>query len=138
MQKLGVETRPLRILGVGTRATSSWLRDLDLRPTGSWDVAIDLDDGAGAHFHIAIDPDEWGFRFERNGDLSWIRVRTAPMVHMRDDFGLLAITPGLRDLTTLVRAIEGRFQLRFRREHARTHTDLHDRDAMLRSWIASL
>ncbi len=143
MKQFGIETRPRTPIrrDQGTQP-QEWLRQLELSPgTAAWEVTVALDDHAqtpSAHLHIAIEPDEWGFRFERGGELSWIRVRGAPSVYLRDDFGLLGETRTLRELPMMVRALEKRFSFEFRRSDAAVHGDLHDPAGSIGRWVSRL
>jgi hypothetical protein len=115
----------------GALAAGAWLsrRGLMVRPHAPWEVTIALDvvdekapasfpDDVATRFHVAIGSTEWGFYFCHQGCSSWIRVTELPFVHERDDFALLAKVPPLRVLGGLVRALEERHRIRFRREHA--------------------
>ncbi len=140
MKQFRLETRPLPPLGRTLGDPSlDWLRGLELSSGHApWEVTIALADTAHApssHLHIAIESGEWGFRFERGGELSWIRVRGAPMVYLRDDFRLLAETQSLRELPLLVRALETRFSIELRRTHTAVQGDLHDPSGTIERWV---
>src|SRR5258706_11804713 len=112
----------------GPKATAAWLVERGLyAPAGKWRVTIALDDNALAptgHLHLHIESHEWGFRFSRDNQFSWIRVKDLPGVQERDDFELLTLTPALRNISTLVSVIEDRTKLQFRRAHASIRTSL--------------
>jgi hypothetical protein len=143
MKQFGIETRPLpsfrRTLGAHS---SDWLRQLDLTPGNApWEVTIALDDdphSPTSHLHISIESDEWGFRFERGGELSWIRVRAVPSAYLRDDFGLLEYTRSLRELPLLVRTLESHFSIELRRSNAAVHGSLPDPTGAIGRWVAEL
>jgi hypothetical protein len=90
-----------------------------------------------AQINIALDSLEWGFLFTCETGTSWIRVLEAPTVHDKDDFALVDKTPALRNLGTLVRQIEHRFELEFRRTHAAIHTNLANADDKIRAWVVA-
>ena len=138
----GLTPFPARPRPVGPRATAAWLsaRGLYAAPTTTWDVTIGLDNDAKnptAHLHIALDAIEWGFRFEREGKTSWIRVLNVPCVHESDEFELLPKTPHLRNLPSLVRSIEDRFGIWFRRAHANVRTSLPNAEDKIRLWVVA-
>lgn len=138
----GITPLPTRPRPVGPRATAAWLssRGLYASPSSAWDVTVGLDDDArkpSAHLHIALDAIEWGFRFEREGRTSWIRVMNAPCVHECDDFDLLRKTPHLRNLPSLVRYLEDRFGIWFRRAHANVRTSLPNAEDKVRLWVVA-
>jgi hypothetical protein len=143
MKQFGIETRPSPPLR-GTLGSDSleWLRRLELSSgSAPWEVTIALADtvhAPTAHLHLAIESDEWGFRFERGGELSWIRVRGAPMVYLRDDFRLLAETRSLRELPLLVSALEARFSIELRRTQLAVHGELHDPNGAIERWVDRL
>jgi len=129
---------------IGPRATAAWLsaRGLYVPPTLNWEVTIAMDTGGAtptAQLNIAIDWLEWGFMFAYDNKLSWIRVMNTPAVHDRDDFELLDKTPALRNLSTLVQALEDRFEIRLRRAHAAIRTNIPNAEDKIRVWsVASL
>jgi hypothetical protein len=134
----------------GALASSMWLsaRGLRVPPKGPWDVTIALDivdraasptvmSAADSRFHIAIAASEWGFFFCHRGKVSWIRITDVPFVSERDEYGLLPRTPPLRDVGTLVQALEERHELSFKRRHASVRTTLPDADNAIRIWLAA-
>jgi hypothetical protein len=81
--------------------------------------------------------EEWGFWFRHDDKISWIRVTDVPFVHGRDDHRLLAETPALKNLGSLVRALERRFGVRFDLEAASIRTSLFGAEPAVREWIRS-
>jgi hypothetical protein len=140
----GDEVVPLPAKPIGPRATAAWLsaRGLYVPPTLAWEVSILINTSPlkpAAQLHVALDGLEWGFMFAFEKRMSWIRVGNTPTVHEWDDFDLLAITPPLRNLGTLVQTIEDRFELRFRRADAKIETNIPNADDKIRVWtVASL
>ena len=135
---------PIRPKLIGPRATAAWLsaRGLYVPPVQAWEVTILMDADPGdppAQLNIALDSLEWGFMFAFDKRMSWIRVATAPAVHEWDDFGLVDVTPPLRNLATLVQMIEDRFEIRFRRAEAKIRTNIENSEDKIRVWtVASL
>jgi hypothetical protein len=133
----------------GALAAGAWLAARGLaRPPGGWDVAIavevfdrpaspSLTNPAEARFELAISSTEWGFLFCHRGRLSWIRVTDVPYVHDRDDHELLRRVPPLRDVGSLVRSVEHRSAINFRRQHASISTNLPGAEPAIRAWVAA-
>lgn len=132
----------------GALATASWLsaRGLLVPPNEPWDVAIALDvvderapasfeEAADTRFHMAFAATEWGYFFCHHSRWSWIRVTDIPFVHERDDFGLRAKTPPLRDLGRLVRSLEEAYRVRFRRGYASIQTTIAGAEPAVRAWL---
>jgi hypothetical protein len=132
----------------GALATAVWAsaRGLLVPPRTEWELSIALDvvdahvspwfaETTDTRFHIAIASIEWGFYFCHHSRVSWIRVTDVPFVHERDDFSLLPRTPPLRELGTLVRALEERHRIRFRREHAAIRASLPNAEHAVREWV---
>lgn len=135
----------------GALAARSWLAARGINPPGiaRWnaDVSLGIHDEAPSpgfdpetdtRFRVEIYSEEWGYLFCHAGRASWIRVTDIAFVHGRDDFALLAQTPALDALRTLVRMIERRHTLTFRREHAYVRTNLAHAEPALRRWALSL
>ena len=135
----------------GALATASWLsaRGLLVSPHLPWDVSIALDvtcaraparysDASETRLHIAIASTEWGIYFCHHSRASWIRVTDLPFVHERDDFGLLAGVPPLRDVGSLVRSLEEKHEVSFRREHAAIRSTLPNAEPAVREWVLSV
>jgi hypothetical protein len=132
-------------------AARSWLFSRGLSPGSlvQWraEIVLDVvdaparavfDERVDTCFRIEIYSHEWAFRFCHGGHSSWIRVTDVPFVHGRDDFKLLGVTPALRDLGSVVRTLEQKHGIRFRRRHAHIHTDLPNAEASIRRWVESL
>lgn len=108
------------------------LAPLDYEPT------LEIDEARDTRFRIEIYSEEWGFFFCHRGRASWIRITDVPFVHGRDDHQLLAITPALRDIGTLVRKLEGQHAVQLKREHALIRTNLPNSETSIRSWVQGL
>jgi hypothetical protein len=129
--------------------SAMWLaaRRLNSPARKHWMVAIVLDAAAprgtsvgaedNTRLYIEIDSTEWGILFCRGNDSSWIRVSNVPRVHECDDFGLLPYVTDLRDLGAIIRLLERRFHIQFRRQHATIHTDLVDAQQKILLWVLS-
>jgi hypothetical protein len=135
-----VSVRFKREVPLGGKAASAWLsaRGLEASPS-RWNVLIALDTGDAneTRFHLAIDGNEWGYCFVRGSGMSWIRVTTAPIVHERDDFGLLSQTPTLASIGQLIQQLEDRHQIQFDRRNAQLKTNLPGADHKIRLWIVA-
>lgn len=135
----------------GAAAASSWIGERGgTTPTGTrWHVEILLDvlegrapsehdESTSTRFHVDIYSEEWGFYFCHGGKCSWIRLTDQPFVHGRDDFNLLGLTPALADIGQLLRHLELKHKIRFRREHANIRTNVPQVEPAIRAWVASL
>ena len=134
----------------GSAAAFEWLAERKVpAPAMRWHVAIGLDVRdepapqsfdvtTDSRFHIEIYSEEWGFFFCHAGRASWIRVTDVPFVHVRDDYGLLAGTPKLEDIGTLLRSLEELHALRFRRDLAYINTSLVNAEPAIQAWIQAL
>jgi hypothetical protein len=123
----------------GALASSTWLRNLGLTPPlGAWRADLELMSGTRTRFSLEIEHNEWGFVFTHGERSSWIRVTTLPFVHDQDDFGLLSVTPPLRDIGKLVRRLESTYEIMFRRSHASIQTTLPGLVPEALRWLARL
>jgi hypothetical protein len=134
----------------GSTASFAWLADRKIPvPDSRWHIAIGLDvrdepargsfdEAVDTRFHIEIYAEEWGYFFCLGGKASWIRITDVPFVHMRDDFGLLATVPGLREIGSELRRIEGAHGVSFRRHHAYVSTSLASAEPAIRNWVLGL
>lgn len=138
-------------MSAGSQASASWLADREVTaPTGTrWHVEVLLDvlearapsehdESTAIRFHIDIYSEEWGFYFCHGGRSSWIRVTDQPFVHGRDDYNLLGLTPSLADIGQLLRHLELKHKIRFRREHANIRTNVPSAEPAVRAWVAAL
>jgi len=134
----------------GALATAVWLsaRGLLVPPRTEWELSIALDvldeqaparfaEATDTRFHISISSIEWGFFFCHGSRASWIRVTEVPFVHERDDFSLMARTPPLRDLGSLVRSLEETHRIRFRRDRAAIRSSLPSSEPAIREWVVA-
>jgi hypothetical protein len=129
----------------GPIASAAWLVARGLLPKDAkWYVEIELpaagktDRDQMAKLLLEVYAEEWGYRFERQGRISWILVTDVPFVHGRDEHGLLTKTPRLERISALVRAIEIEHDIVFERERSTIRSNVPDQDGVIRSWIASL
>ncbi len=135
---------------IGAQAAASWLRERRLGARQQpWyvEVAIDVTDrpvsitfshDTDTRFHLNVYPEEWGVFFCHGSRASWIRVTDQPFVHGRDDHSLLAQRPELHKIGYLVHALEARYGVEFRREHALVRTNLVSGQRAIRAWLATL
>jgi hypothetical protein len=97
-----------------------------------------FDDRRDTRFRIEIYSQEWGVFFCHQGRASWIRVTDIPFVHGRDDFQLLQELPSLDQIGLLVRSVEGKHAIAFRREHALIRTNVPSAEFALQLWVRNL
>lgn len=135
----------------GALAARAWLAERDLTSTAfqRWYAQIvlgigndtpdpDLDERIATYFRIEVYSEEWGFFFGHAKAASWIRITDVPFVHGRDDYRLLAVTPPLKDIGQLVRALERQHGLEFRRDQALVRTNLAGAEPTIRAWVQTL
>lgn len=135
----------------GRLAAAHWLgeRQLQTPSLKRWHVEVSLatldtpapinyDDRVDTRFHVDVYSEEWGFFFCHGGRASWIRVTDIAFVHGRDDLGLLAQTPALPDIGALLRTLEVRHNVSFRRKLALVRTNVPNSEPEIRSWVESL
>ena len=136
---------------VGATAAASWLRGRSLTTVGltRWHVEIQLDvvDGpaladydetSATRFHLDVYTEEWGHYFCHQGRSSWIRVTDLAFVHGRDDYQLLSLTPPLPEIGRLLRQLEDKYGIKFRRDQALIRTNIPRAETAVRSWLATL
>ena len=124
----------------GALAASAWLADRGLTPTDArWFVEVAIaPHGRATRFQLDVYAEEWGFQFEHEGRKSWIRVTDVPFVHGRDDHGLLARTPRLRDVALLIAELEREHAVRFDRDTPLIRSNVANAESVLQNWIANL
>jgi hypothetical protein len=135
----------------GPLASAAWLVARGLLPNEPrWFVEIELaamtaesgntDDGAKAEARLFLEvyAEEWGYRFERDGRVSWIRVTDVPFVHGRDDHALLVKTTTLNGIGKLLRELEAAHRLAFKRDAAIVRSNVDDESGAIRAWLAEL
>lgn len=135
----------------GKLAAQAWLRSRLLTAPAliPWHVevslgvldrtpAADFDERTETRLRIEIYSQEWGVFFCHGGNASWIRVTDIAFVHGRDDFGLLSVLPPLKDIGSLVRLIERRHALAFRRDLALVRSNVPGAERAVGSWLRSL
>jgi hypothetical protein len=141
----------VRSVTLGAQAAGAWYSDRGFRaPTHErWNVEISLatldvpapemfDDRIDSRFHVDIYGEEWGFFFCHGGRTSWIRVTDVPFVHGRDEFELLSTSPRLGEIGELLRGLESRHRILFRRKQALVKTNLPSAESSIRRWIEAL
>ena len=94
--------------------------------------------GHGTSFQLRVLSEEWGYTFTHDGRVSSIRIVDVPVVHDRDDHQLLALTPPLKDIGTLVRKLEHRYGIVFRRNAAAVRTSLAGAEPVVMAWASTL
>ena len=87
---------------------------------------------------LEVYAEEWGYRFERDGRVSWIRVTDMPFVHGRDDHQLLPQTPPLQKIGGLLRDLEKTHSIAFQRDGATIRSNVQDDEGAIPRWIATL
>jgi len=97
-----------------------------------------FDDRTDTRFHVDIYSAEWGFFFCHAGRVSWIRVTDVAFVHGRDEFHLLEDTPRLTEIGGLLRMVEQRCEVAFRRDRALVRSNIPLREPAIRRWVSSL
>lgn len=140
---------PPAAITAGSVDSADWLRARGITTTYlNWFVEVALATGdepanitwgeADTRFHIYIYPGEWSYLFSHAGLVSWIRIAERPFVHHRDDHELLAITPPLREVSSLARALEARHGIELRRDRALVRSNLTGVDGCVHGWVAQL
>jgi len=137
------------MMTMGARAALEWLQERGLGTKKPWFVEIALDvvdrpasrtysNDTDSRFHINIYPEEWGVFFCHGSRASWIRVTDEPFVHGRDDHGLLGELAALSMVGGVLRGVEQRYRLDFRRDHALIHSNLGSAKPAIREWLSTL
>ncbi|MBA3819463.1 MAG: hypothetical protein H0X17_11265 [Deltaproteobacteria bacterium] len=131
----------------GTLAVGAWLRDRGLYAPaqGRWrvQVALEVNDRpasfmfAPTKFQLTIDPDAWGFLFVHGDRTSTIQVTNLASARDADEHRLLAMTPPLKRIGSLVRDLEARYRMFFPRHHAAVRSELSGSEPMIRAWVSS-
>ena len=122
----------------GPLATAAWCLSRGLYPKDrNWFVEIAIPAGS-SRFAIEIYGAEWGFAFQHEARVSWIRVTDIPFVHGQDDFQLLHETTSLMQIGEVVRKIEHLYGIKFARDEAAVRTSIEDAEPAIRDWIRSL
>ena len=123
----------------GPLASAAWLAALDIVPTSlRWSVEIGLPASDESRFKLEVYSEEWGFSFAYRDRVSWIRVTDIRFVHGRDDHDLLPITPPLREIATLVKTLETRYDLAFDRARANVRTSIPAAEEAVLAWARAL
>lgn len=135
----------------GVLAVAAWLSDRGIvaPPDRAWGIQIALGtalqipppvfaETIDTRLQIMITANEWSYYFAHKGRASRVRVTDLPHADGRDDYQLAPITPPLRQLSRLVRELEQRFKLFFRRHHAAIDTTLAGTEPIIRAWLTTL
>jgi hypothetical protein len=120
---------------LGAEAADRWLMALGLPMLPRWHVEIAVLADGDSRFDLDLYAEEWGFRFDHAGRVSWIRVTDVPFVHGRDDFRLLAKTPDLLGINALLCDLEVDHGIAFRRATASVRTNVPNADGIVRDWL---
>jgi hypothetical protein len=132
-----IGTPPGTSPNTGPLASASWLVARDLvPPAAKWFVTITFASGNGATLDLEILSEEWGFRFEHEGRVSWIRVTDIAFAHGHDQHEMLHRTPKLKDFGAFLRAIRRTYNLDFDTPIVRTN--LVGADVAIASWLRAL
>ncbi len=132
-----IGTPPGTAPNTGPLASASWLVARDLQPQpAKWFVTITFASETGAKLDLEILSEEWGFRLEHEGRVSWIRVTDIAFAHGLDQHQLLERTPKLKNIGALVREIAKTHGLDLAAPVV--HTNLVEADAAIASWLRTL
>jgi hypothetical protein len=130
---------PTGLLTTGPMASAVWLLDRGIvSPSPKWSVEVELGADVATRLRIEIFAEEWGYVFEHDARMSWIRVTDLRFAHVSDEHGLLERTTSLRAFGALVRELEARFAVQFDRDGAEIRTTLTDADDAIRAWVVEL
>lgn len=143
------QTRRTILATPGARAANRWLETLGFATEKQWYVEIALDvvdrpasstyhNEIDTRFHLNLYPEEWGVFFCHGSRASWIRVTDEPFVHGRDDHRLLREISELAGIGDLLRELERRHRIEFRRDRALIHTNVSGAKTALREWLSNL
>jgi hypothetical protein len=127
---------------VGILASAGWLaaRGLFIPPDRPWRVTILL--SCNEHFDtqltVNIENAEWMIGFAHAGKRSNVIIKEPAPVAEPDDFQLAGTLPPLKELGTLLRDLEVRYQLTWKRTSPVIETTIAGADPVIRAWIALL
>jgi len=132
----------------GAAEAAEWIAARGLSTAGKtrWNVNVYLDvvdapasevySGATAtRFHLDLYRDEWGFVFVHKGKTSHIRRTDAAFVSGDDGHKLLKQMPTLAEVGAFVRALEAKYNVAFKRQHASVRSNLAGAKATLGEWL---
>ena len=123
----------------GPLAASAWLAALEIVPESQrWSVEITLPATEESRFRLDVYSEEWGYSFAYRDRVSWIRVTDIRFVHGRDDHELLAQTPSLRSIPTLISGLERRYDIAFDRTAATVRTSIPGAESALLAWARTI
>jgi hypothetical protein len=123
----------------GPLAAATWLIARDLVPhPPKWFVTITFPARDGSKFDLEILSEEWGFRFERQSRVSWIRVTDIAFSHGQDEHQLLPHTPPLKNVGALLRSLEKAHGVKFELDAPIIRTNLDGAEHAIVEWIRSL
>ncbi len=136
---------------LGLPACVAWAsaRGLNVASKPKWfaEVYLDVKDepaGQGywgnkdSRFHVKVQSPEWNVLFCHAGKTSSIRVREEAFDHGGDPWNLKKGLPELEAIGTLLRSLEKKHDLQFKREHAYVRTNITGAKPILRKWALSL
>jgi hypothetical protein len=126
----------LRSLGQVPPTTTRWFVEVAMA-TGEERPPLEFDPASETRFHVNVYGEEWGVFVCCGGRSSWLRVTDIAFVHGRDDFSLLAMLPALHDVGQLLRHVETRLALTFRRDFASVRTNLAGVEPAVRAWVTA-
>ncbi len=89
-------------------------------------------------FHIKVQSPEWSVLFCHANKESYVRVREEAFDHGGDPWKLKAVLPELEAVGTLLRSLEKKTKVQFKREHAYVRTNITGGKPILRAWALSL
>jgi hypothetical protein len=133
----------------GAKESLAWLSDRGLVVPYPWQVELALDvadrdvsltysHDTDTRFHLNIYPEEWSVFFCYGSRASWIRITDEPFVHGRDDYHLVGEIVELSRIGHLLRELESRHGIEFRRDHALIRTNVTGGKTAVREWLANL
>jgi hypothetical protein len=133
----------------GAMESAGWMSQRGLEAERPWHVELALDivdrdvsltysHDMDTRFHLSIYPEEWGLFFCHGSRASWIRITDEPFVHGRDDYRLLGEVADLACVGTLLRELETRHNLVFRRHHALIRSNVAGAKSAVRDWLAGM
>jgi hypothetical protein len=133
----------------GGAEAAEWIAARGLSTGGKtrWNVNVCLDvvdapanaayaGDTATRFHLDLYRDEWGFVFVHKGKTSHIRRTDTAFVSGDDGHKLLKQMPALAEIGAFVRALEAKYNVAFKRQHALVRSNLAGAKATLGEWIA--
>jgi hypothetical protein len=113
---------------------------LFIPPDRPWRVTIVM--SCNEHFDtqlaVQIENAEWAVSFAHGGKRSSVIIKEPAAVAAPDDFQLAGQLPPLKELGTLLRDLEARFGLSWKRASSVIETTIAGSEPVIRAWVASL